>query len=186
MTVEPTAIQYAEELEQFAALVARAGCKTALELGTGRGGLAMLLTQVMGEDSLVVTVDLPEKDGGTPEEYINEALKGVPAHSRLVSLRGLTQAESTRRAIHDALGGRPVDLLFIDTEHVEAQAVLEYKYYKDLLANFGMIAFHDICMPALWPMWNRLRGTLPPDRSIEIIRNVQQRDCGIGVLLGRH
>lgn len=176
-------IQFTDELNQFLKLVVQSKAKTALEIGAAQCGTAMALAWAMGKDSRVVSVDLPVEQDGTPKFCEDEAKRLLGDQFTLV--RGYSTSYSTIAAVREALGDRPVDILFIDAEHTEEAALCEYKTYRPLLSENGMTAFHDICMDNLWPMWNRLRAQKRPDRSIEIIRDIRQHVCGIGVLLGR-
>lgn len=153
-----------------------------MEIGAARLGTSVLLSEAMG-DGLVVAVDLPESQDGTPAAYEEQAQAKLGDRFRLI--RGASSSYDTIGKVREALGGRKIDVLFIDAEHTEAAALADYEAYRPYLSEYALTAFHDICYHQLWPMWNRLRGERPPDRSVEIIRAVRQRDCGIGVLLGR-
>lgn len=162
--------QFTDEIDTFLKLVKAAGCRSALEIGVFEGGTSTLLYETMGPDSVVVGVDLKKPRIEAPW------FKFVQGHSH---------SYHTASAVTRAVDGKPFDLIFIDAEHTESSTTTDYEMYRHYLASAGMLAFHDICMPELWPMWNRLRGARHCDRSVEIIRDVRQKVCGIGVLLGR-
>jgi predicted O-methyltransferase YrrM len=179
------ALQYEAEIFEFMRLVRMAGAKTAVEIGTGMCGTAVYLADTMGKGALMVSVDLPLSEGGPPDNFPISAKEAIEKQgSEFVMVRGESADSRTIQAVGGALGDRKVDVLFIDAEHTEKAAMADYLAYKELLSEHGIIAFHDICMPELWPMWNRLRGERPPNRSVEIIDNLMNKVCGIGVLLG--
>jgi len=177
------AIQLVQEIDEFSKLVKAAKCQTALEIGAAQCGTAVILGEAMGHTGRIVSADLPVDKGGTSEAHEREAKGHLGGRFTLV--RGDALAFSTIEAVKTALNGRKVDVLLIDAGHTEAEAMGEYAIYRTFLADLGMAAFHDICYELLWPMWNRLRGERPPNRSVEIINDVTQKDCGIGVLLGK-
>lgn len=175
-------IQINEEIQKLLDLMKSGECKTALEIGAYECGTAIYMSQTMGPGGLVVSVDLPEEKGGTKREHENDA-RALVGSERFKLVRGDSAAYETLEAVKKALGGRVVDVLFIDAEHTEAAASNDYNVYKGLVRKGGIIAFHDIALPQLWPFWNRLRGAQPPPTSYEFIANHHQVGCGIGVLL---
>ncbi len=177
------AIQLTEEITKFAQLVRASKAQVALEIGAAQCGTSVILGEAMGPFSRVVSVDLPVEKEGTSEAHEREARGHLG--SRFTLIRGDATSYEVMAGVGRALDGHPVDLLFIDAGHTEAEAMGQYGAYKRLLSENSMVAFHDICMDALWPMWNKLRGQRPPDRSTEIIKDIRQRDCGIGVLIGK-
>jgi len=78
-----------------------------------------------------------------------------------------------------------VGLLFIDGEHTRTAAERDYDLYRPLLEKDGVIAFHDITLHDLWPMWCQLRAKRHPVRSVEFIDNKERIGFGIGALVGR-
>ncbi len=176
-------IQIGSELDTFLKLVTMTGAKTGLEIGSYECGTGMVLALHMGDESRVVGVDLPESEGGTKAEFEEEAVKQTGG--RFTLIRGKSTAYATKDAVMAALDGREVDVLLIDAEHTQAAAMNDYETYKGLISENGIIAFHDICMDELWPMWCWLRGQRHRTRSIEIIHDLRQGGCGLGILLGR-
>src|SRR6266516_3996893 len=58
---------------------------------------------------------------------------------------GASHEEGTLQALKDLLGGDLVDLLFIDGDHSYAGVRRDFEMYSPLVADQGMVAFHDIC-----------------------------------------
>jgi hypothetical protein len=136
----------------------------------------------MGPDSHLVSVDLTPEDGGPSAEMEAEATHLCKGKWTLV--RGRSTAFKTVDAVVEALG-QQADVVFIDAEHTEPSAWSETMTYGPLLHKNGIMGYHDICFPELWTFWNKLRGRVPPNRSMEIISDVNQDSCGIGLILGR-
>lgn len=175
--------QYEEEINQFLAIVKASGAKKAIEIGAYQFGTSILLSEAMGPDSLVVCVDLPEKEHGSKQEHFDMAKQEAPGRLELV--RGHSRAPATVETVAQILGGQ-ADILFIDGDHDADAAFMDYMSYGALVKRLGAVAFHDICYFRLWPLWNKLRGSVPPNRSVEIIKDATVQDsCGIGVIFGR-
>ena len=176
-----SSIQRPSELNRLLLHMAGIKARTALELGGGELGTTLYLWTAMGPECRIVSVDLPENMRGTPASKEAEAADRMGKSFKLV--RGDTLSMETFKAVTDALGGKTVDVLLIDSEHTEQRAMGEFNLYKHLLSSIGIVAFHDICMDELWPMWNRIRGTYPPWKTAEFIDMPMQRGCGLGVIL---
>lgn len=174
--------QFQNEINRFLSIIQRSGAQRLVEVGAGGCGTGVLFSEAMGKDSIVVAVDLPPEQGGPSVEMEEEAKKGAPG--KYVMVRGRSTAYDTLDRVAKELG-QLADVIFIDAEHTRAAALAEYVSYGSLVQRHGMIAFHDICCKELWPMWNELRGAVPTNRSIEIIDDVNQEGCGIGIILGR-
>lgn len=175
-------LQHPGELGSLLELCKIAKVKTVLEIGAGPCGTAVYFATNVGPDGFVVSVDLPPEIGGTAPQY--EAM----AHEKAENwgmVRGVSGDESTRAAVEKALEGREVGLLFIDGEHTRTAAMRDYELYRPLLEKDGVIAFHDVLLPDLWPMWCHLRAKRHPVRSIEFIEDRTSLGFGIGALIGR-
>lgn len=174
--------QLVTEINDFVRLVKAIGAQTALEIGTGKCGTAVMLSQAMGPDSLVISVDLPEEKGGPSFEIERQAKDTCPGRYEIV--RGLSASHDTRKAVEALLGGKKADVLFIDAEHTAAAAMNDYMAYRDFCSKKALIGFHDILIQELWPMWCGLRAKKPADMSREFVYDYSHPGCGIGVLVG--
>jgi cephalosporin hydroxylase len=63
---------------------------------------------------------------------------------RLDVLRLDSHEPQTIARISELLEGMPLDLLFIDGDHTYEGVCRDFQMYGPLVANGGMIAFHDI------------------------------------------
>ena len=175
-------LQHKEELDQLLKLASLANVKTVVEIGAGPCGTAVMFAEMVGPDGLVVSVDLPPEIGGTPKQY-EEMARTKAENWQMV--RGDSGANETRDRVLAALGGREVGLLFIDGEHTRAAALRDLEVYRPMLEDMGLIAFHDITLTDLWPMWNALRGKRGAGLSLEFVEDRTRIGFGIGVLIGR-
>lgn len=174
--------QLTTEINDFTRLMKAIGAKVALEIGTGQCGTAVTFSNAMGKDSLVISVDLPEIQGGPSPELVEKAKRMAVGQYELV--RGTSGAHHTKQEVVDILDGRTVDVLFVDAEHTEGAALNDYLTYKDLCSPNAIIGFHDILVQELWPMWCKLRAKKPSDMTREFVYDYSHPGCGIGVLVG--
>jgi predicted O-methyltransferase YrrM len=59
-------------------------------------------------------------------------------------IRGDSHADETRTALADLLAGEPIDVLFIDGDHTYEGVKQDFLMYAPMVANEGMIVFHDV------------------------------------------
>ena len=175
-------LQHPEELGDLLDLMKLAKVETVVEIGAGPCGTGIMFAETVGPGGLVVSVDLPPEIGGTPTDYEKMA-RAKCENWHMV--RGDSGTHSTRAAVAKILGDRPLGLLFIDGEHTKAAMLRDLEVYRPLLAKDGVIAFHDILLPELWPVWCGLRGKRHPVRSLEFINDKTHVGFGIGALVGR-
>lgn len=111
-------------------------------------------------------------------------------------IQGNTHDSRTMEALKEKLGGRPINILFIDAGH----------YYKDVKEDFEMysplcndiIAFHDIETSryinirenmGVWKFWDELRTTAGEDKEEykDLFLSIQGRRnyMGIGMMIKR-
>ena len=175
-------LQHPEELGQLLALMKMAKVKTVVEIGAGPCGTAVMFSETVGPEGRVVSVDLPPEVGGTPKQYEDMA-RAKAENWQMV--RGDSGADETKYAVVRALDGKEIGLLFIDGEHTRAAALRDLEVYRPMVAEKGLIAFHDITLPELWTMWCGLKGKRHPVRSLEFVDDKTRIGFGIGVLIGR-
>ena len=175
-------LQHPDEIGPLIELCKLAKVKTVLEIGAGPCGTAVYFAESVGPGGLVISVDLPIDNGGTAQEYEDMASSKAPNWKMV---RGFSGSKECYEAVVKALDGRMVGLLFIDGEHTLEAAKNDYETYLPLLEKNGIVAFHDITMPELWPFWCGLRANRHPVRSMEFIDNKARVGFGIGALVGR-
>ena len=131
---EHGAIQKEQELASFLALLADQPPEVVVEIGSDAGGTLWAWQQIGARR--VIGVDQPKvaySSGNDLDEHDAEVIYGD------------SHQEGTLVALKDLLGGELVDLLFIDGDHTYAGVRRDFEMYSPLVADQGMVAFHDIC-----------------------------------------
>ncbi len=148
------AIQNDYELGVFLARVRDLAPQVVVEIGTARGGMLFCFSQLAARDATLVSIDLPGAPncgGQTPGERevfasfgpLTQQFHFIPEDSHLAT---------TREHLLAILGGRGIDLLFIDGDHSYEGCLADFEMYSSLVSPQGIIAFHDICLfPGEWP-----------------------------------
>lgn len=175
----PKALQTPEEIEAFAALLAREGVKSYLEIGSKFGGSLWRVAHALPKGSRLVSVDL-NVNGNELQCCINE-LNGKGYDAWLIPLNS-TLPEAIERA--KALG--PYDAVFIDGDHRPPGVWADWNNYSPM---GRIIAFHDIGWHRA-PEWVGKRIDVPqvwdeikkPYRYEEIKLCPTGKNNGIGVL----
>ena len=177
--------QVPDEITGFLAYAASRSPRVALEIGTQSGGTTFLLSQAIPSIDAMVGIDLFVRN--------RARLRALRRPGQELHLRnGSSRDPDTREWVASVLGGRPVDLLFIDGDHRLPGVLADFEAYRGFVGRRGLIAFHDIVPdgrdggaggPA-WSgdvpgLWQRLRAQYPHE---EFVRDWQQLGCGIGVI----
>ncbi|MBD0330087.1 MAG: glycosyltransferase [Thermoleophilia bacterium] len=144
--IEHGANQKAEELAAFLDFLARRELRCVVEIGTQHGGTFYAWCEVAADDATVVSIDLPGGPfgGGYPEEAV-ERFRGYARGTQdLHFLRADSHDPATRSALEEILAGRPIDFLFVDGDHTYYGVRRDFELYSPLVADDGVIAFHDV------------------------------------------
>lgn len=180
--------QVPEEITGFLNLLSQRPPATVLEVGTNKGGTFFLLTRVAAPDALLLTMDLPPAQSSDYPAWRESLYRAFAReHQRIEPLREDSHAAPTLEKIRGLLGGRGLDVLFIDGDHSYEGVKEDYEMYSTLISPGGIIAFHDIVpgpeinvggVPRFWKEIKQSR------RAIEFVKDWNQRGWGIGVLPG--
>lgn len=162
------------------------------EIGRARGGTLALLCRAAAPGALVVSLDLPGALHAGPFASLNaawwrrpllRAMAGPGQELHLID--GDSKSPASVEAFRKALGGRRLDLLFIDGDHTFGGVKSDFELYSVFVRPGGVVAFHDI-RPGLREIgvevdrfWREypLRG----ERS-EFVADPEQISYGIGAL----
>lgn len=134
------------ELESFLSELNGEAPQVVMEIGTNNGGTLFLWTRLAAPDALIISLDLPggEFGGGygwwRTSLYRDFALSGQTLHL----LRRDSHAPASLKAVQDLLGGRLLDVLFIDGDHTYEGVRMDHEMYRSLVRPGGWIVFHDI------------------------------------------
>lgn len=152
------AVQNPNELRAFLEAAQERRPKTIVEIGTAAGGTFYCLSQIADPSALLVSIDFPGGlygGGQTNVECKLFATFGAPTQT-FEFIRDRSFHLSTFKNLRKILDGREIDLLFIDGDHSYAAVKSDYEMYHPLVAQDGMIAFHDILeIPAQASDWQQ-------------------------------
>jgi predicted O-methyltransferase YrrM len=182
--------QIRSEIVEFLELIRARKPKTVLEVGTFNGGTLFLFTRVAAPDATLVSLDLPFGmfGGGYPEWKLPLYESFARAQQEVRLVRADSHTTETRERVRAIFGNRRVDFLFIDGDHTYEGVKCDFELYSPLVAEDGLIAFHDIVdgpaeyVGGVHRFWTEVREGY---EYREIIDSPDQPYCGIGVLLRR-
>ncbi|MGH9467964.1 MAG: class I SAM-dependent methyltransferase, partial [Terriglobales bacterium] len=171
---------------RFAELVAELRPRRVLEIGTCKGGTLCVLCRLAAPDATIVSLDLPGGAyGGGYDAKRALVFRAFPRRGqRLHLVRGDSHLPQIRERVARALGGEPLDLVFIDGDHSYAGVKADYEMYSPMVRAGGVVAFHDIVEHppeygvGVGRFWREIRGP----GAVEIIADPGQGWAGIGVL----
>jgi predicted O-methyltransferase YrrM len=139
-------LQAPSEATAFLAEVEQLRPRIVLEIGTATGGMFFLLARAAAPDAHLLSLDLPGGlgGGGYAAWKTHVFRRMILPDQRATFIRGDSHAASSRETVREALGGAPIDLLFIDGDHTYEGVRQDFAMYGPLVRAGGMIAFHDI------------------------------------------
>ncbi len=173
-------LQIQSEIMALANEVAALKPKTILEIGTARGGTALIWAHLASER--LITCDILDKRGFT------DLVKAFPPPGnpcKVDVLVGDSHDPAFVETVKNSLNGRSVDFLFIDGDHTEDGVALDYENYRQFVRPGGLIAFHDIVDDQPLPtnqvqhFWKKVKGG---NEVKEFVNDPAQCGFGIGVI----
>ncbi|MGE5178985.1 MAG: class I SAM-dependent methyltransferase [Bacteroidota bacterium] len=181
--IEP--MQVRSEIASFLERIAARQPRVVLEIGTANGGNLFLLASVAAADALVLSIDLPRGRFGGGYPGWKRALYRAfgRAEQEIALVRGDSHDPETAARIAALLGGRSVDLLFIDGDHAYEGVSRDYEMYAPLVGPGGIVAFHDIvpgpeeAVGGVPRFWRELKRS---QTAVEIVADWSQGGYGIG------
>jgi len=145
---EFAALQKHKEFSELLWLIEHEGLHTVVEIGTHHGGSLYCWCQLAEPDAVVVSIDLPNSVNlgtGYTDERAEEIRTLFPREGQTLHLmREDSHQQSTLAELEKLLGGRRVDLLFIDGDHRYEGVKRDFQMYAPLVRSGGLIVFHDI------------------------------------------
>lgn len=113
--------------------------KVVVEIGIyGGGNLKVLSTLVEDKDGLVIGMDYDWSHWSQRKWELSDCI--CPA----MLLDGDSHLQETLYKLRGILGGRQIDVLFIDGDHSCAGALMDYNMYSPLVRTGGIIGVHDL------------------------------------------
>ena len=142
------AIQNSYELRQFLSIAKEVEPRVVVEIGTARGGTFYCLSQIARPDATLISIDLPgaANCGGQTDGERELFLSFGPSSQDFHFLPADSHLPSTKSALGKILGGRSIDVLFIDGDHSKEGVRKDFEMYREFVAPDGIVAFHDILL----------------------------------------
>jgi cephalosporin hydroxylase len=142
-----------------------------VEIGVDHGGTLFLWTRVAAPDAVVAGIDTrPLGRLGRRSPYALVRV-GFAHDGQRVDLLLPRDSHDTRTVdeLRSALGGRPIDFLFIDGDHTYEGVRQDFELYAPLVRAGGMVALHDVGAaeaPGVMQFWSELTATKSTEESI--------------------
>ena len=180
--------QIKTEIYTLLEILAKEKPKTVLEIGTANGGTLFLLLKICPKDATFLGIDLPEgKFGGEffPDWKIPLYESFSSNQQKIHIIRADSHDKSTLEQTKKILKNKKIDFLFIDGDHTYEGVKKDFEIYKKIIADDGIIAFHDICPGSkelageVSKFWNELKSKYT---TLEIIDNDNKSGYGIGLI----
>jgi predicted O-methyltransferase YrrM len=138
--------QEPDEIRWLFELVRAERAQAVLEIGLDEGGTLFLWTRAAGPDALLMAIDTRPPGALGMRSPFPLARRNFAHSSQRVEL--LMPADShdpaTRGRVESLLGGRKLDLLFIDGDHSREGVWADFELYSPLVRAGGIVAFHDV------------------------------------------
>jgi predicted O-methyltransferase YrrM len=136
--------QLRDEIKSLAELVRDHKPQNVLEIGTSNGGSFYIWCRYLKNTTQLTSLDLPggRFGGGYNEQKVGIYEKFAPSKD-LEFVRANSHEDSTFEEVNERING-DVDFLFIDGDHTYEGVKADFEMYKELVADDGLIAFHDI------------------------------------------
>lgn len=179
--------QVKEEICNFITLVQEKKPKYVLEIGTAGGGSLFMLSQVISDEAVLISVDLPcgKFGGGYPVNRIPIYESFSMANQKIELIRLDSHSDESFDKVKQILKNRKLELIFIDGDHAYEGVKKDFELYSQLLDENGIISFHDI-VPGLEEnvggvpkFWSEIKGKY---KHIEFVNDWNQGGYGIGVI----
>jgi cephalosporin hydroxylase len=181
-------IQNPNELTRWIQRVAGLRPKVLVEIGTAKGGTLYLHALAADPNATIISVDLPAGlyGGGYPEWKTHLFRRIIGRGPTIHFVRADSHSPDTVAHVKSLLGGRPIDVLFIDGDHSYAGVATDFRMYRPLVRPGGLIGLHDILENRYDPdiqvakFWSELKSSYEVE---EIVDSPAQGHFGVGVFV---
>jgi len=138
--------QNQNELAGWIKRVASVSPKVVVEIGTAKGGTFFLLSRAARPDATMISIDLPGGlyGGGYPSWKKSFYRRLIGARRSVHLIRANSHAPETRAELERHLGGKKIDVLFIDGDHTYEGVKQDFRLYAPLVRPGGIVGLHDI------------------------------------------
>jgi cephalosporin hydroxylase len=114
-----------------------------VDIGTRHGGTLFGWIRSNPQAELVISITLPDSYPAARGRLFRQFVSDRP-QTRLSCLRTDSHDPATVAAVRTALGGRQIDLLFLDGDQQFDGLTRDYESYLPLMRRDGLIVVHDI------------------------------------------
>jgi predicted O-methyltransferase YrrM len=190
--------QVSAEIVAWLEMVADLKPRCVMEIGTSTGGVLFLLARAAAPDAMLIGLDLPRATDavghGGVAPWKERYFRGFAGSRQSIELvLGDSHAATTRSHVERLLGGRELDVLFIDGDHSYEGVRQDFHDYAPLVRPGGLIGFHDIVADVRTRTGadtkndagevHRFWAELKRDHDvIELVENADQDGFGIGAI----
>jgi cephalosporin hydroxylase len=181
-------IQIRSEITRLLELIAQERPRRILEIGTSWGGTLFLLATVASDDARIMSIDLPQAQGGYNPQKLTLFQRFAREGQRIDLVLADSHEPDTFAAARDWLGGEGLGVLFIDGDHSYEGVVTDTQLYSPLVGAGGLVVFHDIVpgpaegVGGVPNLWQEVRSK---SDVTEIVESWAQRGFGLGVIRKR-
>jgi predicted O-methyltransferase YrrM len=179
--------QIKEEITTLMEILQKQKPKYVLEIGTAGGGSLFMLSQVIENDAILISVDLPNGQfgGGYPKNRINLYNSFAKRSQKIKLIRQDSHSLESLKSVKMILKENNLDFLFIDGDHSYEGVKKDFELYSPLVKKNGLIAFHDIVPGSAVNVggvpffWKQLKER---HKYVEIVSDWNQGGYGIGII----
>lgn len=189
--VKMGAVQKVTELESLLNLVNEKKPRVVVEIGTARGETLWALCQIISQDALVVSIDIPSGSPidvmGGKDVYTGRNRDAILSyHPNMHLINKNSQSKAAVDELAKILGDKRIDCLLIDGDHRYQGVKADYDNYSPFMSDTGFIAFHDIVRHndtrvGVHRLWGEVKPHYTDVR--EFVHHTNPPWGGIGVLL---
>lgn len=178
-------------------LYQRAKPNVVVEIGTAQGGTFAGWCVLGQPDATIISIDRDCNDcrpryGEPVHPDIATGEGGAKAlgrhNQKIIPITGWSHDPNTFSQLMDALDGKMIDWMFHDASHKMEMTVNDFKIYWPLIADGGVMAFHDI-MPSTHIdvtksiEWERIKREEEYSACYEFRGSRHDDSMGIGVII---
>ncbi len=179
--------QIKEEIIMLMEILQKQKPKYVLEIGTAGGGSLFMLSQVIEDDSILISIDLPNGQfgGGYPNNRITLYKSFAKTSQKIKLIRKDSHSLESLNSVKKILKENNLDFLFIDGDHSYEGVKKDFELYAPLVKKNGLIAFHDIVQGSpenvggVPIFWQQLKEK---HKHLEIVSDWNQGGYGIGII----
>ena len=179
--------QKKEEIIMLMEILQKQKPKYVLEIGTAGGGSLFMLSQGIEDDSILISIDLPNGQfgGGYPDNRITLYKSFAKTSQKIKLIRKDSHSLESLKSVKKILKENSLDFIFIDGDHSYDGVKKDYELYAPLVKKNGLIAFHDIVQGSpenvggVPIFWKQLKEK---HKHLEIVSDWNQGGYGIGII----